>query len=61
MKLNAPWHKAHPMPRNATLEQRLRWHAAHAHACACRELPAALAAELKKRQATAARSGRRHR
>ncbi len=55
MKLNASWHKAHRMPKNATLEQRLRWHAAHARACACREMPAALAAELKRRQTTAAR------
>ena len=47
--LNKPWHLAHVMPKNATLEQRVEWHRAHAQACDCREMPPSIAAEIKKR------------
>lgn len=47
--LNAAWHRRHPMPKRATLAQRVRWHLAHARACACREVPASVLAELKAR------------
>jgi hypothetical protein len=33
------WHKAHRMPKNATPDQRIEWHLAHAQNCACREIP----------------------
>ena len=52
--MNARWHKAHPMPARPTLEQRLRWHAAHARACACRAMPASIRAELARRGTPAA-------
>lgn len=42
MPINAEWHRAHPMPKNATLEQRAAWHVEHAQACACREMPASI-------------------
>jgi catechol 2,3-dioxygenase-like lactoylglutathione lyase family enzyme len=48
-RLNAAWHKGHPMPRKATLDQRVSWHLAHAAACACRAIPATIVAELKAR------------
>ncbi len=49
-KLNAEWHKANRMPAQATLDQRVRWHLAHAKNCACRTtLPAIILAELKRR------------
>ena len=49
-KINAVWHKAHPMPPGATLSQRVTWHLAHRKACACRtDLPATVLAELKRR------------
>jgi hypothetical protein len=35
--LNAEWHAAHKMPRNATPEQRVDWHVAHSEACGCRK------------------------
>jgi hypothetical protein len=47
--LNAAWHDAHPMPKRATLDQRVVWHVAHAKACGCRAIPATVAAELKRR------------
>jgi hypothetical protein len=48
-KLNATWHQQHPMPSKPTLDQRVRWHVAHAKVCACREVPATVVAELKRR------------
>jgi hypothetical protein len=50
--LNATWHDAHPMPKGATLDQRVAWHLAHAKACGCRAIPATVAAELKRRGIT---------
>jgi len=49
-RINASWHKAHRMPEGATLDQRVAWHLAHRKACACRtDLPASIAAELRRR------------
>jgi hypothetical protein len=45
-KLNREWHIANKMPKNATKDQRLRWHAEHAEHCACRPAPENLAAEI---------------
>jgi hypothetical protein len=27
-KINATWHRAHPMPKNPTVDQRIEWHLA---------------------------------
>ncbi|MEC5384504.1 hypothetical protein VVD49_02155 [Uliginosibacterium sp. H3] len=48
-KTNRQWHEAHRMPRNASLEQRLQWHLAHAAHCSCRPMPASIVAEMKTR------------
>ena len=48
MKLNKEWHRAHPMPKNPTLQQRLEWHIEHAKNCSCREIPEKLKEEIKK-------------
>lgn len=48
-KINAKWHQAHRMPKNATLDQRVAWHIAHAKACGCREIPASIRTAMKKR------------
>lgn len=37
------------MPKNATLDQRVRWHLEHAVECACRDIPDRIIAELRKR------------
>jgi hypothetical protein len=47
MAIDAKWHAAHVMPKNATEAQRIAWHRAHAVACACRPIPAKLAALIK--------------
>ena len=50
-KVNAEWHRAHRMPRNATLDQRVKWHLEHLEHCACRTgLPKTVAAELERRR-----------
>jgi hypothetical protein len=51
-KLNRAWHLTHRLGPKAPLEKRLAWHAAHAKVCGCREMPASIAAELKKRPRT---------
>ena len=48
-KLNATWHEKYPMPAKPTVDQRVRWHVAHARACACRAIPASVVTELKRR------------
>ena len=49
MAINAAWHKAHRMPKNATLEQRIAWHREHAKRCACQPIPEKLRAAMKTR------------
>ncbi len=48
-KINEAWHRAHPMPKNATLDQRIAWHVAHAKACDCRDIPAGVRAAMPAR------------
>ncbi|HEY0305149.1 MAG TPA: DUF3788 family protein [Longimicrobiales bacterium] len=47
--INATWHKRHPMPMGSTLDQRVKWHVAHAKACGCREIPPTVLKELRRR------------
>jgi hypothetical protein len=54
--INAAWHKVHLMPAHATPRQRLRWHLAHAKACGCRKLTAAMLRELRRRAEEPVRS-----
>ncbi len=51
MKLNKEWHLSHPMPKNPTLEQRIKWHIEQARQCACREIPVTIKKEIEKRKA----------
>jgi hypothetical protein len=48
-RLNADWHRAHPMPKNPTLDERIAWHLDHAAHCGCREIPPTLRDEMEKR------------
>ena len=45
----ADWHREHPMPVKPTIDQRVRWHLAHARACGCRPIPRTVLAELRAR------------
>jgi hypothetical protein len=50
MKINKEWHLSHKMPENATLEDRIKWHQAHALHCGCRDTPLSIKLEIKKRE-----------
>jgi Imm-5 like putative immunity protein len=49
MKINAEWHARHRMPKNPTLDQRVKWHIDHARNCACRPLSGNILEEVRKR------------
>lgn len=48
--VNGDWHREHPMPKNADLDQRVSWHIAHAMACRCRAMPAGIADVIARRR-----------
>ncbi len=51
MAINADWHKKNRMPRNATVEQRIKWHAEHNKHCGCRPgFPKKLAEKMAARK-----------
>jgi len=47
--INAVWHRAHPMPKNPTIDQRIAWHLDHARNCGCRKTSGKLLEEMTKR------------
>jgi len=49
MKINKEWHLANKMPKNPTLDQRVKWHVEHARSCQCRKLKGKILEEIKKR------------
>ena len=50
MKINKEWHMKNKMPKNPTLEERIKWHSEHAKHCSCREMPESMRKEIKKRE-----------
>ncbi|MFZ5710035.1 MAG: hypothetical protein ACOY4T_10180 [Pseudomonadota bacterium] len=48
-KINADWHRLHPMPKNPTDRERMVWHLAHARECGCRAIPDALRRVMDER------------
>ena len=49
MKINKEWHLQNKMPKNAKLDERVKWHFEHSKVCTCREMPKAISEEIKKR------------
>lgn len=49
MPINAEWHRKNKMPKNASLDERLVWHAGHSKNCACRPTPKELLEEIKRK------------
>jgi len=47
--MNTEWHGKNRMPKNATMEQRARWHEEHARVCGCRPIPPTVQAAMEKR------------
>jgi hypothetical protein len=50
MSINRLWHEQNRMPKNATIEMRIKWHIKHRKKCSCRDIPAGILKEIKKRQ-----------
>jgi hypothetical protein len=48
-KINAQWHLKNKMPKNPTLDERIKWHLEHAKNCTCRPLGGKILEEIKKR------------
>jgi len=46
MSINAEWHRKNKMPKNPTLDERLKWHKEHAKNCNCHPLTPKLIAEM---------------
>jgi len=49
MAINKAWHSTHRMPKNATFDQRVKWHLEHQKHCQCRPIPAKLLAHMKEK------------
>jgi hypothetical protein len=49
MPLNREWHLRNPMPRPATMEDRIAWHLQHEDACGCRKMPESIRREAERR------------
>jgi len=48
MKINKEWHLKNRMPKNPSLEERIKWHIEHVKNCACRPIPKRLQTEIEK-------------
>lgn len=58
MPINADWHHAHVLGKNAPMDKRIAWHEEHLRECGCRkELPVGVAKAIAEREAAAAASG----
>ncbi|HME52077.1 MAG TPA: hypothetical protein VKM55_07655 [Candidatus Lokiarchaeia archaeon] len=49
MPINKEWHASNKLPRNAKLDDRIKWHLEHEKNCGCRSIPENLKEEIKKR------------
>ena len=50
MKINAPWHLANKMPKNPTLDERMKWHIEHSKNFLCRPVPIKLQQVIDKQK-----------
>ena len=50
MKINVEWHERNKMPKNPTLDERVKWHLDHSKNCSCRPLAGKILEEIKKRK-----------
>ena len=46
------WHKENKMPKNPSLEERIKWAIGHAGNCGCRPIPKSLLPKIEKRKLT---------
>lgn len=50
MKINKEWHLKNKMPKNATFEERVKWHLAHIKNCTCRPIPEKLLEKMNAKK-----------
>jgi hypothetical protein len=48
-RINKEWHQNNRMPKNPSMDERIRWHREHADHCKCRPVPEKLKNEIKQR------------
>ena len=48
-KINKEWHEKNRMPKNPTIDDRIKWHVAHIKNCQCRPLEGKILDEIEKR------------
>ena len=44
------WHKKNKMPKNPSLEDRIKWNVEHVKNCGCRSISKKILDEIKKRK-----------
>ena len=44
------WHRKNKMPKNPSIEERIKWAIEHKENCSCRPIPEKLLSEIKKRK-----------
>lgn len=49
MGINKDWHLANKMPKNPSLEERIKWHLEHVKSCDCRPLGGKILEEIEKK------------
>jgi len=49
-QINKKWHEANRMPKNPSIEQKIKWHLRHSKKCSCRPVPKKLLTEIRKRK-----------
>jgi len=47
--MNAEWHSKNRMPKNPTIDERIKWHLEHVRNCTCHPLGGKILEEIKKR------------
>ncbi len=48
--INKEWHLKNRMKKNASFEERVRWHLSHSKNCSYREMPTKLKEEMKRKK-----------
>ena len=48
MAINKKWHEQHKMPKNVSIEEKIKWHLSHAKNCSCRPIPKKLLDAIQK-------------
>jgi len=50
MSINKDWHLVNKMPKNPTIDQRIKWHLEHFKNCNCRPLGGKMLEEIKNKK-----------